>query len=45
MKYALGINIGGTNIKALALTPNGKALVEINTPTGACGARTGVKML
>ncbi|MGD0744112.1 MAG: ROK family protein [Verrucomicrobiota bacterium] len=39
MKYALGIDIGGTNIKALAVTPAGRVLAEITAPTGDTGNR------
>lgn len=39
MKYALGLDIGGTNIKALAVTPRGRVLAEITTPTGDTGNR------
>jgi glucokinase len=34
MKYALGIDIGGTNIKALAVTPSGRKLAETTVATG-----------
>jgi glucokinase len=34
MKYALGIDIGGTNIKALALTAKGRLLARTVVPTG-----------
>jgi glucokinase len=34
MKYALGIDIGGTNIQALAVTPTGRVLADTVTPTG-----------
>jgi glucokinase len=37
MKYALGIDIGGTNIKALALTPSARVLAEMTTATGDSG--------
>jgi len=37
MKYALGIDVGGTNIKALALAPSGRVLGEISAPTGDTG--------
>lgn len=39
MKYALGIDIGGTNIKALAVTPTGRVLAEITTPTEDTGGK------
>ena len=31
MKYALGIDIGGTNIQALAVTPSGRVLADVLT--------------
>src|SRR5262245_54726525 len=34
MKVAIGIDLGGTNIKALAVTPTGKVLSEAIVPTG-----------
>src|SRR5215831_19206867 len=34
MKYAIGLDLGGTNIKGLAVTPTGKVLAEHTTPTG-----------
>ena len=37
MKYALGIDIGGTNIKALAVTPGGRVLAEVCLATGDTG--------
>jgi glucokinase len=39
MKYALGIDIGGTNIQALAVTPSGRVLANVVTPTGDNGTR------
>lgn len=33
MNYAIGIDIGGTNIKALAITPSGRGLASISLPT------------
>jgi len=33
MKYALGIDVGGTNIKALAVTPSGRVLAETTRAT------------
>lgn len=39
MKFALGMDIGGTNLKALALTPRGRVLAEVNRPTGDTGNR------
>jgi glucokinase len=37
MKYALGIDIGGTNIQALAVTPAGRVLADLITATGDNG--------
>src|ERR1700722_3030259 len=37
MKYALGIDIGGTNIQGLAVLASGKVLAEITAPTGDNG--------
>jgi glucokinase len=37
MKYALGIDIGGTNIQALAVTPSGRVLADLITATGDNG--------
>jgi glucokinase len=39
MKYALGIDIGGTNIQALAVTPSGRVLADIIAPTGDDGGK------
>ena len=39
MKYALGIDIGGTNIQALAVTPSGRVLADITAPTGDDGGK------
>jgi len=39
MTHALGIDIGGTNIKALAVTPEGRVLAETACPTGDQGGR------
>lgn len=39
MKYVLGMDIGGTNIKALAVTPSGRVLADITTATGAIGKK------
>jgi glucokinase len=39
MKYALGIDIGGRNIKALAVTPAGRVFAEITVPTVDTGNR------
>lgn len=39
MNYAIGIDLGGTNIKGIAVTPAGKVLAEIAAPTGDDGTR------
>ena len=39
MNYAIGIDLGGTNIKGLAVTPAGKVLADISSPTGDNGRR------
>ena len=39
MTHALGFDIGGTNIKALAVTPDGRVLAEVARPTGDRGTR------
>ena len=39
MKYALGIDIGGTNIQALAVTPSGRVLADVITATGDTGGK------
>jgi glucokinase len=39
MKYALGIDIGGTNIKGLAVTPKGRVLSEMNMATEDSGGK------
>lgn len=43
MKYALGIDIGGTNVKALAVTPAGRVLAESNSPTEAARGKGWIK--
>jgi glucokinase len=37
MKHAIGIDLGATNVKALAITPAGRALAEALVPTGDDG--------
>ena len=37
--YAIGLDIGGTNIKALAVTPGGRVLAQTVVPTGDTGGR------
>jgi glucokinase len=39
MNYAIGLDIGGTNIKALAVTPGGRVLAQTVAPTGDGGKR------
>jgi glucokinase len=39
MKYALGIDIGGTNIKALGVSPAGRVLADITTATEDTGGK------
>ncbi len=39
MRYAVGIDVGGTNIKALAVTPQGKRLAEMALATEADRSR------
>ena len=34
MEYALGIDLGGTNVKAIAVTTKGRVLAEASVPTG-----------
>ena len=34
MNYAIGLDIGGTSIKALAVTPGGRVLAQTAVPTG-----------
>ena len=40
MKYALGIDLGGTKIQALAVTPSGRVLADVLMPTGDDGTRS-----
>ena len=42
MSYAIGLDLGGTNIKGLAVTTSGKVLAEINVPTADAGDRAWV---
>ncbi|HYG36949.1 MAG TPA: ROK family protein [Clostridia bacterium] len=37
MSCVVGLDLGGTNIKGLAVSPGGKVLAETMTPTGDCG--------
>jgi glucokinase len=43
MTYAIGLDLGGTNIKGLALTPSGHVLAERVSLTGSRGERSWVK--
>jgi glucokinase len=43
MTYTIGLDLGGTNIKGLAVTPAGRVLAERLLATGAVGGRTWVK--
>ena len=40
MNYAIGLDIGGTNIKAMALTSGGRVLAHTVVPTGDTGQRS-----
>jgi glucokinase len=43
MTYAIGLDLGGTNIKGLAVTPAGRVLAERLLATESVGGRTWVK--
>jgi glucokinase len=43
MTYAIGLDLGGTNIKGLAVTPSGHVLAEKVSSTGSSGGRSWVK--
>src|SRR5258708_29216356 len=43
MTYAIGLDLGGTNIKGLAVTPGGRVLAEQRSRTGATGGRSWIK--
>jgi glucokinase len=43
MTYAIGLDLGGTNIKGLAVTPSGQVQAEKVSSTGSSGGRTWVK--
>jgi glucokinase len=43
MNYAIGLDLGGTNVKGLAVTIAGKVLAELSVPTGDCGDKTWVR--
>jgi glucokinase len=38
MNYAIGLDLGGTNIKGLVVTPGGRVLSETTVPTGDDGS-------
>lgn len=40
MNAVLGIDLGGTNVKGLALSPAGEPLAEVDEPTGDAGGTT-----
>jgi len=40
MTYAIGLDLGGTNIKGLAVSPSGRVLAESRAPTLASGQRS-----
>ena len=39
MNYAIGLDLGGTNIKALAVTAGGRVVAQTVVPTGDTGGR------
>jgi glucokinase len=43
MTYAIGLDLGGTNIKGLAVTPAGRVLAEKLLSTGSAGERSWVR--
>jgi glucokinase len=43
MSYAIGLDLGGTNVKGLAVTTSGKVLSETNVPTGDVGDKAWVR--
>jgi glucokinase len=43
MTYAIGLDLGGTNIKGLAVTPTGRVLAEQLSQTGSIGGRSWIK--
>jgi glucokinase len=44
MKYALGIDIGGTNVQALAVTPSGRVMADVTAATGRKNWITNVQL-
>src|SRR5260370_37100643 len=43
MTYAIGLDLGGTNIKGLAVTPSGRVLAERRSSTLTSGNRSWLK--
>jgi glucokinase len=43
MTYAIGLDLGGTNIKGMAITPAGRVLAEKRSSTASTGGRTWIK--
>lgn len=43
MTYAIGLDLGGTNVKGLAVTSSGRVLAEKALPTGSVGGRNWIK--
>ena len=43
MSYAIGLDLGGTNVKGLAVTTSGKVLAELNVPTNDAGDKKWVR--
>src|SRR5436190_5902419 len=43
MKYAIGLDLGGTNVKGLAVTLRGKVLAELSFATGDSGDKTWIR--
>lgn len=43
MNYAIGLDLGGTNIKGLAVTSSGRVLAQQRAETASSGGRTWVK--
>ena len=43
MSYTIGLDLGGTNIKGLAVTESGRVLSEEMSPTGSTGGRGWIK--
>jgi glucokinase len=43
MRHAIGLDLGGTNVKGLAVTTSGKVLAELSLPTGDAGDKTWIR--